>query len=102
MAFAASTAINTGKACTIWPVSSKASSAVEMVWVTAPEKAAAPTGRRAPAGGSGQRPAEGRATGAMAKCLAEIAQKPHLEEAPWLGWVRGSVGRQGQDGCYRA
>lgn len=42
MALAASTASSTGSACTIWPVSSKASRAVEMVWVTAPEKAAAP------------------------------------------------------------
>lgn len=33
----------TGRICVIWPVSSKTMTEVEMVWVTAPANAAAPT-----------------------------------------------------------
>lgn len=38
------TAIITGRMWEIWPVSSNTMTAVETVWVTAPDKAAAPLG----------------------------------------------------------
>lgn len=49
-ALARITAIITGRMWEIWPVSSNTMTAVETVWVTAPDKAAAPLGGRQDSG----------------------------------------------------
>lgn len=66
-ALARITAIITGRMCEIWPVSSNTMTAVDTVWVTAPDRAAAPVN-------------EGK--------IFYICQSPwsHLHGAEWQRW----------------
>lgn len=84
MALAASTAISTGSACTIWPVSSKASNAVEMVWVTAPEKAAAPAGGRAREGAQARRQLHAKGKAAVTMAMGWGGNCPEATHWPLL------------------